>query len=88
MPVKEKPRAPGGWCNGVIIALPSKQRGTISTEVLARAQPVTFGGRFVGWLVDRQNGQIEAASSLDGSLGWFTSGQAALNALIAHAGAG
>lgn len=83
----EKPRRPGGRANGVLIfALPEKQRGSISTETLARAQPVSFGGRFVGWIRDHASGQFEAAAHLDGSLGLFTSANAAIHALVINAG--
>jgi hypothetical protein len=83
---KEKPRA-GGQRGALLYALPTKARGHISTEMLARAQPVSFGGRFVGWIRDHASGQFEAAAYLDGSLGLYTSASAAIHALVAHAGA-
>lgn len=84
-PTKGKPRA-GGQRGASIIAWPGKQRSELCTDIARIAQPISYGGRFIGWLVDRSNGQTEAAPHLGHSLGWFNSGQAALHALIAHAG--
>lgn len=85
---EKAPPPRGDWANGAEGLPVSKQQGRQCTDIVRIAQPVGYGGSFLGWLIDRQNGQVEAAASLGGSLGWFNSGQAALNALILHQAAG